>query len=54
EYGNQGYYRSNCPKLKNQNHGNQARGTEAYGMVYALGGGKTDHDPNDMEDDINA
>ncbi|GJU64868.1 reverse transcriptase domain-containing protein [Tanacetum coccineum] len=39
---NQGHYRSDCPELKNQNHGNQAGGIEARGMVYALGGGKTD------------
>nr|GEU90604.1 hypothetical protein [Tanacetum cinerariifolium] len=36
---NQGHYRSGCPKLKNQNHGNQAGGTGARGMVHALGGG---------------
>ncbi|GKC77877.1 hypothetical protein Tco_1128651 [Tanacetum coccineum] len=52
--GNQGHYRSDCPELKNQNHGNQAGGTEARGMVYALGGGETDQDLNNMEDDINA
>ncbi|GJZ54440.1 hypothetical protein Tco_0609325 [Tanacetum coccineum] len=39
--------RSDCPVLKNQ-------GTEARGMVYALGGGETDQDINNMEDDINA
>ncbi|GKB01272.1 retrovirus-related pol polyprotein from transposon 17.6 [Tanacetum coccineum] len=54
EYGNQGYYKSDFLELKNRNHGNQARGTEARGMVYALGGGETDQDPNNMEDDINA
>ncbi|GJS86251.1 putative reverse transcriptase domain-containing protein [Tanacetum coccineum] len=32
ECGNQGHYRSNCPELKNRNHGNQAEGTEARGM----------------------
>nr|GEV46909.1 reverse transcriptase domain-containing protein [Tanacetum cinerariifolium] len=31
--GNQGHYRSDCPELKNQDHGNQARGTGAHGMV---------------------
>ncbi|GKC62141.1 hypothetical protein Tco_1089739 [Tanacetum coccineum] len=36
------------------NHGNQAEGTEARGMVYALGGGETNQDLDDMEDDINA
>ncbi|GJR87566.1 zinc finger, CCHC-type containing protein [Tanacetum coccineum] len=39
ECGNQGHYKSDCPKLKNQNHGNQAQGTEAREMLYALGGG---------------
>ncbi|GJW44804.1 hypothetical protein Tco_0073603 [Tanacetum coccineum] len=38
---------------RNQNHGNQAEGTEARGMVYALGGGETNQDLDDMEDDIN-
>ncbi|GJT51654.1 hypothetical protein Tco_0977811 [Tanacetum coccineum] len=51
---NQGHYKSDFPKLKNQNHGNQAGGVEARGMVYALGGRETDQDINDMEDDINA
>ncbi|GJR67287.1 hypothetical protein Tco_0013352 [Tanacetum coccineum] len=37
ECGNQGHYRSDCPKLKNQNHGNQTGGTRARGMVHALG-----------------
>ncbi|GJR98524.1 hypothetical protein Tco_0270698 [Tanacetum coccineum] len=46
--------RSDCPELKNQNHGNQAEGTEARGMVYALGGGEINQDIDDMEDDINA
>ncbi|GJS75783.1 putative reverse transcriptase domain-containing protein [Tanacetum coccineum] len=32
ECGNQGHYRSDCPELKNRNHGNQAEGTEARGM----------------------
>ncbi|GKA18095.1 reverse transcriptase domain-containing protein [Tanacetum coccineum] len=49
ECGNQGYYKSDCPELKNRNHGNQAEGTEARGMVYALGGGETNQDPNNIE-----
>ncbi|GJS51927.1 reverse transcriptase domain-containing protein [Tanacetum coccineum] len=53
ECGNQGHYRSDCSELKNQNHGNQARGTGARGMVRALGGGETNQDLNDIEDDIN-
>ncbi|GKA99349.1 putative reverse transcriptase domain-containing protein [Tanacetum coccineum] len=36
ECGNQGHYKSDCLELKNRNHGNQAEGTEARGMVYAL------------------
>ncbi|GJR01295.1 reverse transcriptase domain-containing protein [Tanacetum coccineum] len=44
-----------CVNCKmNQNHENQAGGTKARGMVYALGGGETDQDLNNMEDDINA
>nr|GEW70443.1 hypothetical protein [Tanacetum cinerariifolium] len=52
--GNQGHYRSDCPELKNQDHGNQARGTVAHGMVHALEGGETNQDLNDVEDEINA
>nr|GEZ05549.1 hypothetical protein [Tanacetum cinerariifolium] len=54
EYGNQGHYRSDCPELKNQEHGNQAGGTGAHGMVHTLGGGETNQDLNDVEDDINS
>nr|GEX92409.1 hypothetical protein [Tanacetum cinerariifolium] len=52
--GKQGHYRKECPKLKNRNRGKQARSTEAHEMVYALGGGKTDQDPDNNEDDIDA
>ncbi|GJW02859.1 reverse transcriptase domain-containing protein [Tanacetum coccineum] len=52
--GNQGHYRSDCLKLKNQNHGNQTGGTGARGMVHALGGGEINQDLNNMEDGINA
>ncbi|GJY19541.1 hypothetical protein Tco_0391032 [Tanacetum coccineum] len=51
--GNQGHYRNDCLELKNQNHGNQARGTKARGMVYALGGGEADQDLDNIEVDIN-
>ncbi|GKA98609.1 hypothetical protein Tco_0826546 [Tanacetum coccineum] len=54
ECGNQGHYRSDCPKLKNRNHENQVGSTEARGMVYALGRGENDQDLDNMEDDINA
>nr|GFA24285.1 hypothetical protein [Tanacetum cinerariifolium] len=47
ECGNQGHYKSDSLVLKNQ-------GTEARGMVYALGGGETNQDLNNTEDDINA
>nr|GEU90194.1 hypothetical protein [Tanacetum cinerariifolium] len=50
---NQGHYRSDCPELKNQDHGNQAGGTGAYGMVQALEGGETNQDLNDVKDDTN-
>ncbi|GJZ82197.1 hypothetical protein Tco_0647370 [Tanacetum coccineum] len=36
-----GHYRIDCPKLKN---GNQARGTETRGRVFALVGGETNQD----------
>nr|GFD36603.1 hypothetical protein [Tanacetum cinerariifolium] len=54
ECGNQGYYTSDCPELKNQNHRNQAGGTGARGMVHTLRGGETNQDLNNMEDDIDA
>nr|GFC79047.1 hypothetical protein [Tanacetum cinerariifolium] len=50
ECGNQGHYRSDCPKLKNQDHRNQAGGTGVHGMVHTLGGGETNQDLNDVED----
>ncbi|GJY93608.1 hypothetical protein Tco_0509390 [Tanacetum coccineum] len=46
------HYRSDCLELKNQNHENG--GTGARGVVYTLGGGETNQDHNDMEEDINA
>ncbi|GKA98229.1 reverse transcriptase domain-containing protein [Tanacetum coccineum] len=54
ECGFQGHYKSDFPDLKNQNYRNQTKCTEARGMVYALGGGETNQDLNNMEDDINA
>nr|GEX14190.1 hypothetical protein [Tanacetum cinerariifolium] len=54
ECGNQGHYKSDLPELKNENHGNQAEGTGVHGMVHALGGGETNQDLNNIEDDINA
>nr|GEU51636.1 hypothetical protein [Tanacetum cinerariifolium] len=37
ECGNQGHYRSEFQKLKNQNYGNQAESSDAPGRVYASG-----------------
>ncbi|GJS36398.1 RNA-directed DNA polymerase, eukaryota [Tanacetum coccineum] len=54
ECGNPRHYRSDCPELKNQNHGNQAKGTRARGLVHALGGGEADQDLNDTDEDISA
>ncbi|GKF36190.1 hypothetical protein Tco_0112948, partial [Tanacetum coccineum] len=51
---NQGHYKSDCLKLKNRNHGNQAEGTGTHGMVLALGGGESNQDPNNIEDEIKA
>ncbi|GKA12934.1 hypothetical protein Tco_0692480 [Tanacetum coccineum] len=52
ECGKQGDYRSKCPELKNQNRRNQDGSSEARGRVYALGGGETDQEPNNIVDDI--
>ncbi|GKE39528.1 putative reverse transcriptase domain-containing protein [Tanacetum coccineum] len=54
ECGNQGHYRSDCPELRNQNHGDQAEYTKAHGVVYALGGEETNQDPNNIKDEIKA
>ncbi|GJX42432.1 reverse transcriptase domain-containing protein [Tanacetum coccineum] len=50
----QRHYKSDCLELENRNHGNQDEGTEARGMVYSLGGGETNQDFDDMEDEIDA
>ncbi|GKC72501.1 hypothetical protein Tco_1118384, partial [Tanacetum coccineum] len=39
-------YKSDCPKLKNKNHGNQTGNGEARGKAYALGGGESNPDLN--------
>nr|GFB52811.1 hypothetical protein [Tanacetum cinerariifolium] len=51
---NQRHYRSERPRLKNQNYGNQTINGEAHGRVYTLGGGESDEDPNNITDDIDA
>ncbi|GJS33876.1 hypothetical protein Tco_0532258 [Tanacetum coccineum] len=43
---------ANCKR--NRNHGNQTEGNGTHGMVLALGGGETDQDPNNIEDEIEA
>ncbi|GJV28500.1 reverse transcriptase domain-containing protein [Tanacetum coccineum] len=45
---NPGHDKSDCLELKNQNHGNQAEGIGARGLVHALGGGEADQDLNAM------
>ncbi|GJX78129.1 putative reverse transcriptase domain-containing protein [Tanacetum coccineum] len=48
--GRQGHFRSDCPKLKDQNHGNKAGNKngvgEARGKAYVLGGGDVSPDSN--------
>ncbi|GJV53944.1 putative reverse transcriptase domain-containing protein [Tanacetum coccineum] len=39
ECGRQGHFKKDCPKLKNQNHGNKHVIPEAKGKAYAIGGG---------------
>ncbi|GKB04145.1 putative reverse transcriptase domain-containing protein [Tanacetum coccineum] len=50
ECGKQGHYRSECPKLRNQNHGNKTGNktgnNEAKARAYAIGGGGASLDSN--------
>ncbi|GJU71390.1 putative reverse transcriptase domain-containing protein [Tanacetum coccineum] len=50
ECGRQGHYRSDCPKLKDHNHGNKTRNnsgiSEKSGKAYVLGGGDANPDSN--------
>nr|GEX25367.1 putative reverse transcriptase domain-containing protein [Tanacetum cinerariifolium] len=54
ERGRQGHFRSDCPKLKDQNHGNKAGNKngvgEARGKAYVLGGGDANPDSNVVKD----
>ncbi|GKE73494.1 hypothetical protein Tco_1535535, partial [Tanacetum coccineum] len=52
--GNQGQYKRDCPKRKNQSHKNQIGGTGAHGVVHTLRGGDIDQDPNNIKDEIEA
>nr|GEY68816.1 hypothetical protein [Tanacetum cinerariifolium] len=50
ECGRLGHFRKDCPKLRNQNRGNQTRnktgGKEVTAKAYAIGGGGTNPDSN--------
>nr|GEU88217.1 hypothetical protein [Tanacetum cinerariifolium] len=52
--GRQGHYRSDFPKMKDQNHGNKARNKngigKARGKTYVLGGGDANPDLNVIKD----
>ncbi|GKA56489.1 putative reverse transcriptase domain-containing protein [Tanacetum coccineum] len=50
ECGRKGHFCSDCPKLNNQNQGNQAATAEARGRVFALGGGEVNKDSNVVTD----
>nr|GFB54721.1 hypothetical protein [Tanacetum cinerariifolium] len=54
ECGNQRHYRRDCLERKNQNHENQIKSTKARGVVHAFGGGETEQDLNNIEDEIEA
>ncbi|GJT48976.1 putative reverse transcriptase domain-containing protein [Tanacetum coccineum] len=54
ECGNQGHYKRDFPKRKNQSHKNQIGGTGAHRVVHTLRGGETDQDPNNKKDEIEA
>nr|GEX21865.1 hypothetical protein [Tanacetum cinerariifolium] len=51
---NQGHYRRDCLKRKNQNHENQIKSTKACGVVHAFEGGETEQDLNNIKDEIKA
>ncbi|GJT13142.1 putative reverse transcriptase domain-containing protein [Tanacetum coccineum] len=46
EYEAQGHFKRDCPKLKNNNHGNQGRNGNALAKVYAVGRAGTNSDSN--------
>nr|GEV50325.1 putative reverse transcriptase domain-containing protein [Tanacetum cinerariifolium] len=45
-FGGHEHYKSDCPKLKNQNRGNKAAKNDAYMRAYILGGGDDNPDSN--------
>nr|GFC75976.1 hypothetical protein [Tanacetum cinerariifolium] len=48
EYGRQGHYRNECPKLKDQTHGNKVgkKTSKVIGKAYVLRGGEANPDSN--------
>nr|GEU29765.1 hypothetical protein [Tanacetum cinerariifolium] len=46
ECGDQGHFKSNCPKLKNKNHGNHARNGNAVARAYIVGTPRTNLNSN--------
>nr|GEZ70338.1 hypothetical protein [Tanacetum cinerariifolium] len=52
ECGNQGHYRRDFLERNNQNQENQIKSTKAHRVVHAFGGGKTEQDLNNIEDEI--
>nr|GFC98347.1 hypothetical protein [Tanacetum cinerariifolium] len=54
ECGNQGHYRRDCSEQKNRDHENQIKSTKARRVVHAFGGGETEQDLNNIEDEIEA
>ncbi|GKF28874.1 putative reverse transcriptase domain-containing protein, partial [Tanacetum coccineum] len=50
EYGAQGHYRKDCPKIKNQNRRDKARVPDARGKAYVLGGGDANPGSNIVTD----
>nr|GFC13840.1 hypothetical protein [Tanacetum cinerariifolium] len=58
--GNQGHYRRDwhyrrdCLEQKDQNHENQIKSTKAHRVVHSFGGGETEQNFNNIEDEIEA
>ncbi|GJZ92083.1 putative reverse transcriptase domain-containing protein, partial [Tanacetum coccineum] len=56
-HGQQGHLRSDCPKLKDHNHGNKARNKngvgESRGKAYVLGGGDANPNSNVVKEAFN-
>nr|GEW53468.1 putative reverse transcriptase domain-containing protein [Tanacetum cinerariifolium] len=50
EYGVQGHYKSECPRIKNGNQGNRAGNGNAVARAYAVGTARTDPNSNVVTD----